>query len=168
VRPGELVAPGQPLGELEILGRLATVVVSAGVAGRVLPEDGRFTARRPVGFGDALLRLEAVGSVSAASAASEARSDASEGLFFRAPSAGRFYLRPAPDKEPFIRVGDVLERGRLVGLLEVMKTFNRLTYGGSAAGSATELPERATVLEILASEGSDIAEGDPLLRLGAA
>jgi acetyl-CoA carboxylase biotin carboxyl carrier protein len=49
-----------------------------------------------------------------------------------------------------------------VCLLEVMKTFNRVTYGGPA------LPERAKVREILIADGADVTAGDPLLALDPA
>ena len=81
------------------------------------------------------------------------------GLVFRAPTSGRFYGRPSPDKAPFVSIGDELAPGTTICLLEVMKTFNRVTYGGSG------LPERAKVREILVVEGADVTAGEPLLTL---
>jgi acetyl-CoA carboxylase biotin carboxyl carrier protein len=46
-----------------------------------------------------------------------------------------------------------------VALLEVMKTFNRVQYGGSG------LPERARVLRVVPSDGDDLAAGDAILEL---
>ena len=85
--------------------------------------------------------------------------DAADGLVFAAPSSGRFYLRPGPDKPPFVRAGDTLTRGQAIGLLEVMKTFNRVQYGGAG------LPSPARVRAVLVEDGDDVAAGDPLLQL---
>ena len=47
--------------------------------------------------------------------------------------------------------------GRTVALLEVMKTFNRIAYGGEG------LPARAKVLAVVPTDESDVDEGDVLL-----
>ncbi|RME23553.1 MAG: hypothetical protein D6798_13300, partial [Deltaproteobacteria bacterium] len=39
-----------------------------------------------------------------------------------APMEGSYYWRPAPDQPPFVTVGDVVEAGGRIGLIEVMKT----------------------------------------------
>ena len=46
-----------------------------------------------------------------------------------------------------------------MGLLEVMKTFNRLVYQGDS------LPGQAKVAQILPSDGDDVVRGDPILLL---
>ncbi|MEO0323090.1 MAG: biotin/lipoyl-containing protein, partial [Myxococcota bacterium] len=82
-----------------------------------------------------------------------------EGLVFRAPLAGRFYARPTPDEPPFVAAGQEIATGATVCLLEVMKTFHRVSYGGLG------LPERATVARVLVSDGDDLDEGTPILAL---
>jgi acetyl-CoA carboxylase biotin carboxyl carrier protein len=73
--------------------------------------------------------------------------------------SGRFYSRPSPTEAPFVAVGDSVRHGQTVGLLEVMKTFNRLVYQGDA------LPEQAKVEKIVPSEGDDVVRGDVILIL---
>jgi acetyl-CoA carboxylase biotin carboxyl carrier protein len=41
----------------------------------------------------------------------------------RSPVPGIFYRRPSPGSAPFVSEGDVVERGDVVGLVEVMKQF---------------------------------------------
>ena len=94
-----------------------------------------------------------------ARAAPAAASVEVDGLTFRAPIAGRPYFRPSPGKPPFIKVGDVVERGTTLCLLEVMKTFSRISYGGDG------LPERARVVKFLVEDGADVDQGAPLLKL---
>ncbi|GAA0232652.1 hypothetical protein GCM10009527_031490 [Actinomadura nitritigenes] len=40
---------------------------------------------------------------------------------------GTFYGRPSPDEPPFVEVGDVVEEGQQVALIEAMKLFNAVT-----------------------------------------
>jgi acetyl-CoA carboxylase biotin carboxyl carrier protein len=42
------------------------------------------------------------------------------------PLPGTFYRKPAPDQPPFAKEGDVIQAGAVVGLIEVMKTFNQV------------------------------------------
>lgn len=43
-----------------------------------------------------------------------------------APLPGVFYRRPAPDQPEFVREGDQVNPGDVVGLIEIMKTFYEL------------------------------------------
>jgi acetyl-CoA carboxylase biotin carboxyl carrier protein len=87
--------------------------------------------------------------------------EANTGLTFAAPTSGRFYLRPAPGKPAFVSVDDVISAGTTVCLLEVMKTFHRVTYGGDG------LPERARVVAVVPVEEADVNAGDVLLQLAS-
>ena len=87
----------------------------------------------------------------------QASDEPGHGLILRAPSSGRFYRRPAPDKPPFIAVGDVIDEGKVIGLLEVMKTFTRIAYGGG------DLPKRAKVTALHAADEADVAAGEALI-----
>jgi acetyl-CoA carboxylase carboxyltransferase component len=80
-------------------------------------------------------------------------------IAIRAPSSGRFWARPSPDKPPFVSVGDTIATGHTLGLLEVMKTFHRVTYSGEG------LPPRARVLAIRPADGDDLAADDVLVEL---
>ncbi|HLR72153.1 MAG TPA: acetyl-CoA carboxylase [Pseudogracilibacillus sp.] len=39
------------------------------------------------------------------------------------PIPGVFYRRPAPDKEEYVKPGDKVKAGDIIGLVEVMKSF---------------------------------------------
>lgn len=43
------------------------------------------------------------------------------------PMVGTAYTRPSPDAEPFVKVGDSVEEGDTILLVEAMKTFNPIT-----------------------------------------
>ncbi len=42
------------------------------------------------------------------------------------PLPGTFYRKPSPDDPPFKDVGDSVAVGDVIGLVEVMKTFNEV------------------------------------------
>ena len=160
--PGALIRPGMLIGQLEQLGVLHRLRAPDLAEGIVVDEAPRSAlARQPVDRGALLLTLDPealAGGLALAGAAS--KSVANEGaLVYRSPSAGRFYVRPAPDKPPFIEVGQVLERGQTIGVLEVMKTFTRLFYDDP------RLPERARISAIVIRDQDEIDAGAILLEL---
>lgn len=158
---GDLVTPGSDVGELVVLGRASALVVpragdvpATGIALRLPP------AVHPVGYGELLVELDPSLHVAAgASGPAAAAASAVDGLVFHAPTSGRFYGRPAPDKPPFVTEGAELTAGTTVCLLEVMKTFHRVTYGGPG------LPATARVRRVLVADGADVNAGEPLLAL---
>ena len=42
------------------------------------------------------------------------------------PIVGTFYRKPSPDKDPFIKVGDVVEEGDILCIIEAMKMMNEI------------------------------------------
>lgn len=165
--PGTLVRPGDRIGAIEILERVHELIAPEGVVGAVVQAEvtGERLARPPVDYGAVLLVLdpEALGAglaESVAAGASGASADGSAAL--RAPSSGRFYARPSPDKPPFVREGEVIQRGQTVGLLEVMKTFTRINYDDP------KLPAPAKVVAVVAKDQDDLGSGDVILQVEAA
>jgi len=104
-------------------------------------------------------RAQDAGAPGAAPASAAKPASDVQGLVFRAPLAGRVYFRPSPDKPRFAEPGDVVARGATVFMLEVMKSFNRIAYGGES------LPERARVVSLLIADGADVELGTPILQL---
>ncbi|MEO8554119.1 MAG: biotin/lipoyl-containing protein [Kofleriaceae bacterium] len=154
VAADHLVAPGDVIGELDVLGRL-TPILAPTIRGLVVI-GAEPDARRAVGYGEVLFRVVA-GALGAVAETETEAAHAVAGLVFRAPTSGRYYSRSAPDKPAFVQVGTELAPGATVCLLEVMKTFNRVTYSGG----------RVRVTELLVADGADVTSGDPLLALEA-
>lgn len=44
----------------------------------------------------------------------------------KAPLVGLFYTTPSPDAEPYVKVGDKIEKGQVLCILEAMKMMNEL------------------------------------------
>lgn len=55
-----------------------------------------------------------------------AEEDLSRYVAIRSPMVGTFYRAPAPDKPPFVKVGDRIEKGQVVCIIEAMKLFNEI------------------------------------------
>lgn len=157
--PGQLVVPGQSIGALEVLGRRVRLVAPPGAAG-VIVSNAIDRARAPVDFGHVLLTLDPeVQGAGIDAQVGTATSGSDADMVFKSPTSGRFYARPSPDKPAFVSPGDIIETGHTVALLEVMKTFNRVQYGGPG------LPTRAKVVRVVPDNESDVDAGDALIEL---
>ncbi|MDQ3403056.1 MAG: acetyl-CoA carboxylase biotin carboxyl carrier protein subunit [Actinomycetota bacterium] len=78
-----------------------------------------------------------------------------ESTVVSSPMVGTVYRAASPDKPPFVVVGDVVEPGQTVAIIEAMKLFNPIV--SDAAG---------VVIEVLVEDGEPVEFGQPLLRLG--
>lgn len=71
-----------------------------------------------------------------------------------APLVGVFYRAPAPDAPPFVEVGDHIEVGTEIGLIEAMKVFSPIP--SDVAGEVVEIP---------AENGKLVQKGEVLVRV---
>ena len=64
---------------------------------------------------------------------------------------GTFYNAPAPDADPFVKLGDDIKTGDTVCIIEAMKMFNRIEadFGGK-------------IVEILVENGQPVEYDEPL------
>jgi acetyl-CoA carboxylase biotin carboxyl carrier protein len=70
------------------------------------------------------------------------------------PIVGTFFASSSPGAEPFVQVGDYVEEGQTVGIVEAMKVMNNID---------SELSGRVT--EILVHNGQAVEYGQPLMLL---
>lgn len=61
-----------------------------------------------------------------APADSAGSADTANLLEVKSPIVGTFYRSSAPDKPPFVKVGDVVNEGDVVCIVEAMKLFNEI------------------------------------------
>ncbi len=52
--------------------------------------------------------------------------DDSKYITIKSPMIGTFYRTPGPDKDAFVNVGDTIQSGDKVCIIEAMKTFNEI------------------------------------------
>lgn len=60
------------------------------------------------------------------------------------PMVGVFYRRPSPDAPPYVEVGDEIEDGQPVGLIEAMKVFSEIP--SEVAGRVVAIPAESAKL----------------------
>ena len=72
-------------------------------------------------------------------------------IIIKSPMVGTFYRAPAPDAPPFVEVGQDLEVGQVVCIIEAMKLMNEIK---------SEVAGR--IAEVLAENGAPVEFGQPL------
>ncbi len=85
----------------------------------------------------------------------EAEADADEKLHkITSPIVGTFYRAPAPDKPPYVKIGDRVEPDTVVCIVEAMKLMNEIQAGVSGE-----------VVKIYVENGQPVEYGQPLFGI---
>ena len=79
---------------------------------------------------------------------------AEEGEYIKAPLVGTFYTAAGPDAAPFVQVGDKVQKGQTVCILEAMKAMSEIPA-----------PMDCVIEEVLLDNGSLAAFDAPLFRV---
>jgi acetyl-CoA carboxylase biotin carboxyl carrier protein len=92
----------------------------------------------------------------AATAAAEKPSKAAEApagntVTIKSPMIGTFYRSASPDKPSFVSVGDEIEPGKVVCIIEAMKLFNEI-----------EGEVKGRIIKVLAEDASPVEYDQPL------
>ncbi len=148
---------------VKILNQRYTLRLPRDVQGRVV-ETFIPNAYTAVSFGDALLRIDPRSDLSTDAddagrgVAAHTAGEASGGDLIRvtSPSEGIFYRRPSPDAPAYVEVGSAITAGTVLGLVEVMKCFNQIAFGGPT------LPERGEIAKVLAEDAAEVQFGQEL------
>jgi len=80
-----------------------------------------------------------------------AKPDQSGHPSFKCPMAGTFYRSSGPGQPPFVKVGDKVQKGQVVCIVEAMKLMNEI-----------EADRSGTIVEILVEDGKPVAVDTPL------
>jgi acetyl-CoA carboxylase biotin carboxyl carrier protein len=72
----------------------------------------------------------------------------------KSPIVGTFYAGPSPDAGPFVRVGDQVEAGRTLCIIEAMKLMNEI-----------EADISGEIIRVLVENGQPVEYGEPLFAL---
>ncbi len=90
----------------------------------------------------------------AANPASMEASGVSSDQVVTCPLVGTFYSAPSPDAEDFVKVGDTVKKGQVLGIVEAMKLMNEI-----------ESDYDGVVEAILVKDGETVEYGQPLFRI---
>jgi acetyl-CoA carboxylase biotin carboxyl carrier protein len=77
-----------------------------------------------------------------------------DGNIVTSPIVGTFYRKPSPDKDPFIKVGDVVEQGDVLCIIEAMKMMNEIKSDFSG-----------TVVAIDVEDGQPVEYGQNIITI---
>lgn len=94
--------------------------------------------------------------VAAAPSAPAAAPKTPAGKVETAPMVGVFYSAPSPNDPPFVKVGQKVEAGDVLGIIEAMKIMNPL-----------EATQSGIIEEILVSNAEVVEFGQPVIRYKA-
>jgi len=158
VEDGALVGSGAVVGTLTRIRSRRSLVLPDGGEGRVA-SVAKGDRSRAAGYGEELFRIVPLVDSAKAAPAPRARKAAVAGRAVVAPTAGVFYRAPTAGAAAYVAPGSRVRRGQPIGLIEVMKTFNPIPYGGEG------LPDEAEVVEILAGDGEEVRAGQPLVAV---
>ncbi len=74
-----------------------------------------------------------------------------DGNIVKSPMVGTFYLKPSPDSEPYVQVGQKVKKGDVLCIVEAMKLMNEI-----------ESEFDGEIKEILMKDGEPVEYGKPL------
>lgn len=78
-----------------------------------------------------------------------------DGHHVTAPMVGTFYRAPSPGSKPFVEVGQTVEVGETLCIIEAMKMLNPI-----------EADQAGTIRDILVENGNPVEYGQPLFIIG--
>jgi len=96
-------------------------------------------------------------SAPAAAPAADNAADDSKYITVKSPMIGTFYRTPGPDKDPFVNVGDSIQKGDKVCIIEAMKTFNEI-----------EAEVSGKIVKVLVDNASPVDYDQPLFLVDPA
>lgn len=83
------------------------------------------------------------------------KEDQPDGQTIKSPIVGTFYRAPSPDDDPFVQVGDQVEKGQTICIVEAMKIMNEI-----------ESEFSGEVKKILVDDAEPIEYDQPLFIIG--
>jgi acetyl-CoA carboxylase biotin carboxyl carrier protein len=164
-KPGAFLAGGCFIGTLKVLNTYYDLYLPEGCYGRVVMNGERDIAL-PVEYGQELFRLNPDKDFSEPGEQTPGTCPGAEdidtsggGYVITAFTTGIFYARPSPDAPPFVTEGQTVEKGKALGLIEVMKTFNHIIFHGTDK-SSTGVIKKAYV-----KDSQEVKLGQPLFLI---
>ncbi len=72
----------------------------------------------------------------------------------KSPMVGTFYSKPSPNKETFVKTGDIVKKGQVICIVEAMKLMNEI-----------ESEFDGEIAEICVKDGDIVEYGQPLFKI---
>jgi acetyl-CoA carboxylase biotin carboxyl carrier protein len=156
----EAKPPASPQGSIDprLVRKLADILTDTGLTEIEVEQGGlkirvarqvSVAAAAPIAYAAAPAPAAPAATPAAAAPAAEA---AVRGQEVKSPMVGTVYLRPSPQAEAFVKVGDRVSVGQSLLIVEAMKTMNPIPS-----------PVAGVVAAILVEDAQAVQFGDPLV-----
>lgn len=122
------------------------IVIKRGQQGEVI-----HMAAPAQAYMQAPMQMAAPMAVAAPAAQAAAAVVVESGETINSPIVGTFYRSPSPEEAPFAEVGQVVEKGQVICLVEAMKLFNEI-----------EAEFKCKIVKICAENAQPVEFGQPL------
>ena len=129
--------------------KYAGLMQELGLTGLEITEDNKVVRLE----GDAPAAVQEVVSVPAAAPAAPAAVQTGE-LSVKSPMVGVFYAAPAENAAPYVSLGDRVEKGQTLCIVEAMKLMNEITA-----------EEEGVISQICVTNGQVVEFGTELFRI---
>ena len=143
--------------ELESIYALMERFERSSISGLELEQNGtrlKLEKAVAVAAAPAVVAAPVVAPAPAAAPVAGQPAQAEEGEYIKAPLVGTFYTAAGPDAAPFVQVGDKVQKGQTVCILEAMKAMSEIPA-----------PMDCVIEEVLLDNGSLAAFDAPLFRV---
>jgi len=147
---------------VETVRQLARIADTHGLCELTIESEGlNLTLRRPDGAQAALqpghfapIMQATPAMVHDAGAAPASPNAQEEGHLVTSPFVGTFYRSPNPDSAPYAQLGDRVEKGKVLCIVEAMKLMNEI-----------EADMGGEIVAVLVENGEPVEYGQPLFRI---
>ena len=138
--------------DFNLIKKLIEIVKNEDISGLAIEEGGtKYEIKRE--HGGIVKHAAPVHAPVIAPAPAEKKEEHDDNLVaITSPMVGTFYATPSPDSPPFVKVGDHINSGKVVCIIEAMKLFNEI-----------ESEVSGTIVKILAESGKPVEYGQKLI-----
>jgi acetyl-CoA carboxylase biotin carboxyl carrier protein len=143
--------------DFEVLKKLIQLVKDEDISGVAVEEKGvKYEVRREKGIVSSVPHPVAHPAPAPSHPPKEKDKDREKGeddgtVAITSPMVGTFYRSPSPESPAFVEVGDEVEAGKVVCIVEAMKLFNEI-----------ESEVRGKIIKVLAENGKPVEFGQKL------
>jgi acetyl-CoA carboxylase biotin carboxyl carrier protein len=142
--------------DLDLVKKIIKIAEEADISGLAVEQAGfRVEVKREKQVIAAVPQQNIVHQSTPSTAPSKSKQEEEEGVTaITAPMVGTFYRSPSPDSSPYVEVGDRVEPGKTVCIIEAMKLFNEI-----------ESEIRGEVVKALVENGQPVEYGQKLFLI---
>lgn len=161
---GNFLSAGSSIGKMRVFNKIYDIFLPDDLFGEVVV-NGERDKVIPVEYGQELFCLiPHESSAASKKTTSESKSPETgrpaEGHVISAFTTGIFYRKSSPDAPPYVEEGQTIEKGKVLGLIEVMKTFNHVIFTGMDSSDSGKIKK------IFVKDAQEVKLNQPLFLIG--